>query len=141
MDCRWQPWCSISQYDTFGDQRSLISLLTPVPLTETEVCQRFFNDRTLFAYAYTSGWGLLHLYRYMSKKILNTSPQIYNYSTNRLVYKFNNIHGRVIDYTYFCMQIGILVVSARGAGTPRVRVFAYYDCRLVPLLNLYLRPV
>ncbi|KAL0902543.1 hypothetical protein ABMA27_000386 [Loxostege sticticalis] len=34
--CRWQPWCSISQYDTFGDHRNLLSILTPVHLTETE---------------------------------------------------------------------------------------------------------
>ncbi|XP_037299765.1 uncharacterized protein LOC115448554 [Manduca sexta] len=34
--CRWQPWCSISQYDTFGDHRSLVSILTPVHITETE---------------------------------------------------------------------------------------------------------
>ncbi|KAJ0183800.1 hypothetical protein K1T71_000223 [Dendrolimus kikuchii] len=36
QDCRWQPWCSISQYDTFSDHRTLMSLLTPVYLTETE---------------------------------------------------------------------------------------------------------
>ncbi|CAH0578105.1 unnamed protein product [Chrysodeixis includens] len=35
-NCRWQPWCTINQYDTFGDHRSLVSMLTPVHLTETE---------------------------------------------------------------------------------------------------------
>ncbi|XP_028162382.1 uncharacterized protein LOC114354282 [Ostrinia furnacalis] len=34
--CRWQPWCSINQYDTFGDHRNLLSILTPIHLTETE---------------------------------------------------------------------------------------------------------
>ncbi|XP_072931050.1 uncharacterized protein [Epargyreus clarus] len=36
QNCRWQPWCSINQYDTFGDNRSILSILTPVHLTETE---------------------------------------------------------------------------------------------------------
>ncbi|KOB67144.1 putative sperm associated antigen 17 [Operophtera brumata] len=36
MDCCWQPWCSINQYDTFGDHRSLMSILMPVHLTATE---------------------------------------------------------------------------------------------------------
>ncbi|KAJ8737760.1 hypothetical protein PYW08_000355 [Mythimna loreyi] len=34
--CRWQPWCSINEYDSFGDHRNLISILTPVHLTESE---------------------------------------------------------------------------------------------------------
>ncbi|XP_061705412.1 uncharacterized protein LOC133516466 [Cydia pomonella] len=34
--CRFQPWCSINEYDTFGDRRSLLAMLTPVALTETE---------------------------------------------------------------------------------------------------------
>ncbi|XP_075991430.1 uncharacterized protein LOC142986712 [Anticarsia gemmatalis] len=34
--CRWQPWCSINQYDTFEDYRSMLSILTPVHLTESE---------------------------------------------------------------------------------------------------------
>ncbi|XP_026758569.2 uncharacterized protein LOC113518018 [Galleria mellonella] len=34
--CRWQPWCSINHYDSFGDHRSLITILTPVHLTESE---------------------------------------------------------------------------------------------------------
>ncbi|CAH0401960.1 unnamed protein product [Chilo suppressalis] len=36
QNCRWQPWCLINHYDTFGDHRSLLSILTPVHLTETE---------------------------------------------------------------------------------------------------------
>ncbi|XP_063373012.1 uncharacterized protein LOC134661043 [Cydia amplana] len=35
-DCRFQPWCSINEYDTFGDRRSLLAMLTPVALTESE---------------------------------------------------------------------------------------------------------
>ncbi|XP_021187010.3 uncharacterized protein LOC110373895 [Helicoverpa armigera] len=35
-ECRWKPWCSINHYDTFGDHRSLVTILTPVHLTETE---------------------------------------------------------------------------------------------------------
>ncbi|XP_068619233.1 sperm-associated antigen 17-like [Battus philenor] len=34
--CRWQPWCSINQYDSFGDHRSILSILTPMQLTLTE---------------------------------------------------------------------------------------------------------
>ncbi|XP_039764062.1 sperm-associated antigen 17-like isoform X2 [Pararge aegeria] len=34
--CRWQPWCSINQYDTFGDYRTLWSILSPVHLNESE---------------------------------------------------------------------------------------------------------
>ncbi|XP_014369677.2 uncharacterized protein LOC106719750 [Papilio machaon] len=34
--CRWQPWCSINEYDTFGDHRRILSILTPLQLTETE---------------------------------------------------------------------------------------------------------
>ncbi|XP_050560460.1 uncharacterized protein LOC118267734 [Spodoptera frugiperda] len=34
--CRWQPWCSINYYDTFGDHRNLVSILTPIHRTETE---------------------------------------------------------------------------------------------------------
>ncbi|XP_013137786.1 PREDICTED: uncharacterized protein LOC106102758 [Papilio polytes] len=34
--CRWQPWCSINEYDTFGDHRKILSILTPLQLTETE---------------------------------------------------------------------------------------------------------
>ncbi|XP_049885508.1 uncharacterized protein LOC126380271 [Pectinophora gossypiella] len=34
--CRWQPWCFINQYDTFGDNRTLQSILMPVNVTETE---------------------------------------------------------------------------------------------------------
>ncbi|CAH1647675.1 unnamed protein product [Spodoptera littoralis] len=34
--CRWKPWCSINYYDTFGDHRNLVSILTPVHRTETE---------------------------------------------------------------------------------------------------------
>ncbi|XP_059046113.1 sperm-associated antigen 17-like [Achroia grisella] len=36
QSCRWQPWCSINQYDTFGDHRRLLTILTPVHVTETE---------------------------------------------------------------------------------------------------------
>ncbi|VVC86217.1 unnamed protein product [Leptidea sinapis] len=35
-ECQWQPWCSINRYDTFGDNRSLLSMLTPIHRTETE---------------------------------------------------------------------------------------------------------
>ncbi|CAB3225408.1 unnamed protein product [Arctia plantaginis] len=35
-DCRWQPWCSINEYDSFGDNRSMVSILTPIHLTEAE---------------------------------------------------------------------------------------------------------
>ncbi|XP_063393004.1 uncharacterized protein LOC134678381 [Cydia fagiglandana] len=35
-DCRFQPWCSIKEYDTFGDRRSLLAMMTPVALTESE---------------------------------------------------------------------------------------------------------
>ncbi|CAK1588191.1 unnamed protein product [Parnassius mnemosyne] len=31
-----QPWCTINEYDTFGDYRCLLSFLTPIQLTETE---------------------------------------------------------------------------------------------------------
>ncbi|OWR40610.1 hypothetical protein KGM_206139 [Danaus plexippus plexippus] len=34
--CRWKPWCSINQYDTFGDHRTLWSILSPVQINETE---------------------------------------------------------------------------------------------------------
>ncbi|XP_045783975.1 uncharacterized protein LOC123880105 [Maniola jurtina] len=34
--CRWQPWCSINQYDTFGDHRTLWSILSPMQLNESE---------------------------------------------------------------------------------------------------------
>ncbi|KAH9637342.1 hypothetical protein HF086_006986 [Spodoptera exigua] len=34
--CRWKPWCSINYYDTFGDHRNLVSILTPKHQTETE---------------------------------------------------------------------------------------------------------
>ncbi|XP_047524668.1 uncharacterized protein LOC125062661 isoform X1 [Pieris napi] len=35
-DCRWQPWCSINRYNTFGDHRSIVSILTPVHRNESE---------------------------------------------------------------------------------------------------------
>ncbi|XP_063634765.1 uncharacterized protein LOC134805360 [Cydia splendana] len=35
-DCRFLPWCSIKEYDTFGDRRSLLAMLTPVALNESE---------------------------------------------------------------------------------------------------------
>ncbi|CAG4942021.1 unnamed protein product [Colias eurytheme] len=34
--CRWQPWCSINRYNTFGDSRSIVSILSPVHRTEAE---------------------------------------------------------------------------------------------------------
>ncbi|XP_013189210.1 uncharacterized protein LOC106133899 [Amyelois transitella] len=34
--CRWLPWCSVNNYDTFGGNRSIVSILTPIHLTETE---------------------------------------------------------------------------------------------------------
>ncbi|XP_037869059.1 uncharacterized protein LOC101747134 isoform X1 [Bombyx mori] len=42
--CRWQPWCSINTYDVFGDRRTLLSILTPVHLTESE---KWLMDSTL----------------------------------------------------------------------------------------------
>ncbi|XP_026499587.2 uncharacterized protein LOC113403298 [Vanessa tameamea] len=34
--CHIHPWCSINQFDTFGDHRSIWSILTPIHLNETE---------------------------------------------------------------------------------------------------------
>ncbi|KAM3968413.1 uncharacterized protein ACR2FA_000892 [Aphomia sociella] len=36
QSCRWQPWCSVNHYDTFGDHRSVLTILKPIHLTETE---------------------------------------------------------------------------------------------------------
>nr|XP_053624457.1 uncharacterized protein LOC128683171 isoform X2 [Plodia interpunctella] len=36
QSCRWLPWCSVSNYDTFGGNRSIVSILTPIHLTEAE---------------------------------------------------------------------------------------------------------
>ncbi|KAL4703427.1 hypothetical protein ACJJTC_008146 [Scirpophaga incertulas] len=36
QNCRGQPWCSINEHDTFADHRSLVSILTPVHVTESE---------------------------------------------------------------------------------------------------------
>ncbi|CAK1554094.1 unnamed protein product [Leptosia nina] len=49
-ECRWQPWCSINRYNTFGDHRSIVSMLTPVHRTETEkwLMESKFADKPKF---------------------------------------------------------------------------------------------